>query len=139
MQRLLQYLENQKNGLVFLSAPTMGGKTELIKTLKGKREDVAVMSAEQFLDRIFLWINTGRQEDPAEALADYRYICIEDMDWYAGREATQQEFAKMLIRLGENATVIVTGVRLKARLPHLFACLTDYAYFEKEEADDPWM
>ena len=139
MEKLLNELTERKDGLVFLSAPTNGGKTTLLRALQEKRGDVKTMSAEAFCEAVIQPIKEMGNQSLMDALEGYGCICVEDLDWHRGKEYTQYEFANRLKALSQKALVIVTGVELKARLPHLFAKLQTYTYYKKDEAETAWI
>ena len=135
---MLNKLLAMERGLVFLSAPTKGGKTTAIKEITKRKEKAIAISSEQLADAILQKL----KEDKTDLLTDYakhRCICVEDLDWYKGCEYTQYEFASVLSEFAENALVIVTGVDLKNRLAKIFSRLNQYAYFEKKDANGDWL
>ena len=135
---MLNKLLVMERGLVFLSAPTNGGKSTIIKEITKRKEKAIAISSEQLTDAIIQKL----KEDKTDLLTDYaqhRCICVEDLDWYKGREYTQYEFAAVLSQFAESALVIVTGVDLKERLAKMFSRLNQYAYFEKKDANGDWL
>ena len=135
---MLNKLLAKEKGLVFLSAPTNCGKTTIIKEIVQRKEKAIAISSEQLTDAILQKL----QEDKTELLTDYAQhpcICVEDLDWYKGRENTQNEFAAVLSKFAESALVIVTGVDLKNRLARMFSGLNQYTYFEKKDANSDWL
>ncbi len=138
MKQLIEHITNMDRGLVFLSAPTKSGKTEILRHFKEGKEKATVMMCDFFYEAVLQYIQ--EQGNPAfiDVLAAYRYIGIEDLDWFQGRPHTQHSFASVLSRLAENSVVIVTGIELKSRLEHMFSKLQNYVLYEKESETDPW-
>ena len=135
---MLNKLLVMERGLVFLSAPTNGGKTTIIKEITKRKEKTIAISSEQLTEAILQKL----KEDKTDLLTDYaqhRCICVEDLDWYKGREYMQYEFAAVLSQFAERALVIVTGVDLKERLAKMFSRLNQYTYFEKKDANGDWL
>ena len=135
---MLNKLLTIERGLVFLSAPTNGGKTATIKEITKRKEKAIAISGEKLTDAILQKL----KEDKTDLLTDYaqyQCICVEDLDWYKGREHTQYEFAAALSQFAESALVIVTGVDLKNRLAKMFSRLNQYTYFEKKDANGDWL
>ena len=135
---MLNKLLVMERGLVFLSAPTNGGKTTIIKEITKRKEKAIAISSEQLTDAILQKL----EDDKTDLLTDYaqhQCICVEDLDWYKGCEYTQYEFAAVLSQFAESALVIVTGVDLKERLAKLFSRLNQYTYFEKKDANSEWL
>lgn len=136
---LTEQLIQLEKGLVFLSAPTNAGKTCIIRQLKSSRENILVLSGEKFMESILESIRQDGKLDLVEEYRRYACVCIEDLDWYHGREYSQYEFARILSWLSETTAVIVTGIDLKKRLGHMFSKLAIYDYYEKAAADAPWL
>ena len=138
MEAIVNKLAAQKNGVVFLSAPTNGGKTTIVREISDKKENAAVITSEEFLEAVIQPLKEKGNAERLNALTEYCCICIEDIDWYRGGEYTQVEFASTLTKLAEKALVIVTGIELKKRMPKMISHITHFDYYEKANAADAW-
>ncbi len=139
MQSITARLLNMEKGLVFLSAPSSGGKTRLVKRIKELKSDTLVVSSEQFTQAVLGAINNEERPNLLDAMAESSCICIEDLDFYGGRQYTGYEFAEVLSRFAKESLVIVTGIDLKARLKDMFSRLSDFDYYEKKAVTDEWI
>ena len=138
VQNIIQQLLKQDKGLIFLSAPTNSGKTKIVRHIKEYKPKTEVISAEQFFEALVQPIKSKGRADLLEALRAHSYICIEDLDWYGGREYTEYAFAAELSRLAESAVVLVTGVALKFRMQAMFSKLHHFDYFERSDIAEGW-
>lgn len=113
---------------VVLDAPSGYGKTfysrkicELIPA-----NEVKVMSSEEFMDSFHSFIRQGNYYSGCypmeEVFKDIKVIVIEDIDIFlAGREATQEEVAHILLGAIENGvSVVVTGIDIATKAPYFF-------------------
>ena len=134
---VVQRLLDMERGVAFLSAPSGGGKTAILHKLQKLRPGCKVISSETFIMGVVEDILKKGTVEPVPQEQDL-VLCIEDLDWYKGREATQQALALWFAQLRESGVVIVTGIDLENRLPALFRELkADYGFVRKSLAH-PW-
>lgn len=137
MQKLLEILEKQGRGLVFLSGPSNCGKTQLIKALEKRRGETVVLTGEQLIGELAQQLRTAGQ--PKLTPPACSCLCIEDLDWYGGREQTEYVLAELLSGWAQKQLVIVTGIQLRNRMGYLFSRLEEFAYYEKNETFGQWL
>mgnify|MGYP003302022273 CR=1 FL=1 len=119
---LLYCLTNIKNGIMFISGPTMCGKTAMLKRLQSKFEFEMNIITEEYLVNYILgscsW-SSVTQEEFYENTSEI-ILGIEDIDFLAGKEATQKEAGRVLNQLCDaGKKIIITGISLKRKIPFL--------------------
>ena len=113
---------------VVLDAPSGYGKTFYVKRICEliPTNEVKAMSSEEFMDSFHSFIRQGNYYSGdypmEEVFKDIKVIVIEDIDIFlAGREATQEEVAHILLGAIENGvSVVVTGIDVATKAPYFF-------------------
>ena len=139
MEKIKELLLKKEKGLVFLSAPTKSGKTKLVECISADRQNTRVVSGEEFMEALMQPLTSDGKTDLLDALEGYGCICIEDIDWYGGREQVEYRLADVLSSFADEKLIVVTGIRLKERMKAMFSRLEAFDCFEKENAEDSWL
>ena len=84
-------------------------------------------------------LTSDGKTDLLDALEEYGCICIEDIDWYGGKEQVGYMLADELSGFAGEKLIVVTGIRLKERMKAMFSRLEAFDCFEKENAEDSWL
>lgn len=128
---LLQHLLTQSRGTILLDGPSGCGKTTCLKNLKSvSARQVQILSYRDVTDEMV------RTEGDCkwylrELSQSNCIICIEDVDYLSGREATQALLAEMILAAAEKHLIILTGSIVGKKVPVL--CLECYLSSEKAQ------
>lgn len=115
-------LSDLKLGAVFISGPTMSGKTSMLKRIQADNEsEMSIITDEYLVNYIFRsCINGSVKEKDFSEKTGRKILAIEDIDFLRDKEATQKEAGNILNELlREEKVIIITGIELKKRVPYL--------------------
>lgn len=116
-------------GVYFLDGKTMSGKTAFVNSLCNGNASAHITTGEKLIERLIC--NTDNFDAVAEELQDYGIICVEDIDFFGGRPATEQVLAELFGSLSEHSSVIVTGIEIQKRMKNMFMALGGFEYNNK--------
>ena len=117
---LLQYLQTQTNGVILLDGPGGCGKTSCLRELKNASDrQVFLFSYRDITDEI-IRTKCNCQRYLRDLSEDNSIVCIEDVDYLSGREATQTLLSQMVQTAAERHLVILTGSNVQMKTPIIF-------------------
>lgn len=134
-EELLWYILGKSAGNIFLDAPSMEGKSKLVKSVKEYSYSTFIMTGEHFYDFIISNCVGGTSKfNTLNNIKTHKYICIEDLDFLGGRPNTEKEMAQIINELSKTSVLIITGIELKKRLETMFDNISNYDYIKKENS-----
>ena len=123
---LLEHLLTQTKGIILMDGPSGCGKTDCLKNLKSvSARQVHILSYRDVTDEMVR--TEGNCKWHLRELGRSNcIICIEDVDYLSGREATQALLAEMILAATERHLIILTGSMATKKVPILCQiCGTD--------------
>ena len=119
MEHLLIALRDRERGCVLLDGPSGCGKTTFLRRLESESQrKVYLFSYRDVVDEI-LRTEAACERYLLEQSCVNCVICIENVDYLRGKEATQKYLAEMVRVTAEKHLVILTGYCLRTRTPML--------------------
>ncbi len=116
---LLQYLVKQDKRIILLDGYSGCGKTTMLKRLMPAAAcPVFLFSYRDIVDEI-LRTECSCDKYLYDLHGKTSIICIEDVDYLSGKDATQAYLAQMILIAARKHTVILTGNRAQQKLPVL--------------------
>ena len=116
---LLQHLLTQSKGIILLDGPSGCGKTTCLKNLKSvSARQVQILSYRDITDAM-VRTNGDCKWHLRELSRSNCIICIEDVDYLSGREATQALLAEMILAAAEKYLIVLTGSMAQKKVPVL--------------------
>ncbi len=116
---LLQYLMKQDSKIILLDGYIGCGKTTTLKQLMPTAASpVFLFSYRDIVDEMLRTeCNCGQYLHDLHS--NPSIICIEDVDYLSGKDATQEYLAQMILIAARKHTVILTGNSVQKKLPVL--------------------
>lgn len=114
-------------GIYFLDGRTMCGKTAFVNSLCKGNSDAHITTGEKLIEMII-----GSPDSDGSTLYgldSYKIICIEDIDFFGGRPATEGELARLFEGLSKACSVVVTGIGINRRMEKMLSLLDGYEYY----------
>ena len=128
---LLQHLLTQSKGIILLDGPSGCGKTTCLKNLKCvSARQVQILSYRDVTDEMVRTEGNCKWH-LREFSRSNCIICIEDVDYLSGKEATQTLLAELILAAAEKHLIILTGSMIGKKVPVL--CLECYLSSEKAQ------
>lgn len=116
---LLQYLRTQNRNILLLDGYSGCGKTTTLKQLMPTAASpVFLFSYRDIVDEM-LRTECNCGQFLHDLHSNPSIICIEDVDYLSGKDATQGYLAQMILFAARKHTVILTGNSVQQKLPVL--------------------
>ncbi len=119
--QLVELLQEIGSQAVLIEGPTGCGKTRAMKLLNEKiGEDLLLLPEDYFIQSMLKSVGADVKARPlAELFEGRKVICIEEADLMSGKRATQESAAEYLGKAASGALVILSGIKLRERIPAL--------------------
>jgi len=119
---LYAYLIEQERGIIFISGPTMCGKTKMLNRIKNKNESNMSIISEEYLVTCMLGDcpNSSVPKNGFFETFDKKILGVEEIDFLAGKQASQETAGDIFNGLiNDGVLVIVSGIKIKEKVQFL--------------------
>ena len=116
---LLQYLMKQNSKIILLDGYSGCGKTTILKQLMPAASCPVLMFSYRDIVDEMLRTECNCDQYLHDMHSKPSIICIEDVDYLSGKDATQGYLAQMILFAARKHTVILTGSSVQQKLPVL--------------------
>ena len=116
---LLQYLMKQDSKIILLDGYSGCGKTTILKQLMPAASCPVLMFSYRDIVDEMLRTECNCDQYLHDMHSKPSIICIEDVDYLSGKDATQRYLAQMILFAARKHTIILTGNSVQQKLPVL--------------------
>ena len=123
---LYEHILKITSGLVFLSGPSMCGKTAMLKKIQSESErKINISECDDIIQCLIKNIESKTDFNNEIAnMAGDDILAVENIDFMKNKETTQKEFGLIFKQLiSEGHLIIVTGIKISQRVPDLLETL----------------
>lgn len=125
---LCDYLLETENRIIVISGLSGSGKTSIINKLKKDSGKVVNAVAYTFLTNYICRYMSSEPvtQDEFDMKTLCHIFCVEDVDFLAGKDSTQEAVGELLREVSKGCKVIITGIELRKTVPELLKALGGY-------------
>lgn len=117
-ENLAERILNDRACIIMIDGKSLCGKSLLIKSIPTCKK--RVFSCDNFHRYLISYLENEKTDAEIVDSLDDKMLCIEDIDFLAGRPFTQWRIAKIFNMLAVRQKIIITGIQIKSRLPDFF-------------------